>query len=90
MKFYKVLLPALFIGASLFAQNTDSLIIRRIHDEALADGHAYTNLAYLCKKIGPRLSGSLNAQKSVEWTKKLMENYGFDRVYLQEIMVPVW
>lgn len=90
MKFYKILLPALFMGASLFAQNPDSAMIRMIYDEALANGHAYKNLEYLCKKIGPRLSGSVNAQKSVEWTKKLMEDYGFDRVYLQELMVPVW
>jgi hypothetical protein len=90
MKFYKIMLPALFIGASLFAQNTDSIQIRKIYDEALSNGHAYKNLEYLCKKIGPRLSGSANAQKSVEWTKKLMEDYGFDKVYLQELMVPVW
>lgn len=90
MKFYKILIPALFFGASLFAQNSDSIMIRKIYDEALANGHAYKNLEYLCKKIGPRLSGSVNAQKSVEWTKKLMEDYGFDRVYLQELMVPVW
>lgn len=90
MKFYKVLIPALFFGASLFAQNSDSIMIRKIYDEALANGHAYKNLEYLCKKIGPRLSGSVNAQKSVEWTKKLMEHYGFDSVYLQELMVPVW
>jgi carboxypeptidase Q len=90
MKFYKILLPALFIGASLFAQNSDSVIIRKIYNEALANGHTYKNLEYLCKKIGPRLSGSVNAQKSVDWTKRLMENYGFDRVYLQELMVPVW
>jgi hypothetical protein len=90
MKFFKTLLPALFIGFSLFAQNPDSVIIRKIYDEALSNGHAYKNLEYLCKQIGPRLSGSTNAQKSVDWTKKLMEDYGFDRVYLQELMVPVW
>ena len=84
------MLPALFIGASLFAQNPDSVMIRKIYDEALANGHTYKNLEYLCKKIGPRLSGSANAQRSVEWTKKLMEDYGFDKVYLQELMVPVW
>jgi carboxypeptidase Q len=72
------------------AQNTDSLMIRKIYDEALDKGHAYRNLEYLCKKIGPRLSGSAGAQKSVEWTKKLMEDYGFDTVYLQEVMVPHW
>lgn len=90
MKFLKVFLPVLFIGFSLFAQNPDSVIIRKIYDEALSNGHAYKNLEYLCKQIGPRLSGSANAQKSVDWTKKLMEDYGFDRVYLQELMVPVW
>ncbi|MFA6944339.1 MAG: M20/M25/M40 family metallo-hydrolase [Pedobacter sp.] len=89
-KFFKTLLPVLFLGSSLFAQNKDSLMLRRIFDEALENGHAYKNLEYLCKKIGPRLSGSANAQKSVEWTKKLMEDYGFDKVYLQELMVPVW
>jgi carboxypeptidase Q len=90
MKFLKALFPALFICSSLFAQNPDSIIIRKIYDEALENGHAYKNLEYLCKQIGPRLSGSVNAQKSVDWTKKLMEDYGFDRVYLQELMVPVW
>jgi hypothetical protein len=90
MNFLKTLIPALFIGSSLFGQNTDSIIIRKIYDEALENGHAYKNLEYLCKQIGPRLSGSVNAQKSVDWTKKLMEDYGFDRVYLQELMVPVW
>jgi hypothetical protein len=90
MKFFKSLIPALFLGSSLFGQNADSIIIRKIYDEALENGHAYKNLEYLCKQIGPRLSGSVNAQKSVDWTKKLMEDYGFDRVYLQELMVPVW
>lgn len=90
MKFLKTLLAILFIGSSAFAQNQDSIMIRKIYDEALANGHAYKNLEYLCKQIGPRLSGSVNAQTSVDWTKKLMEDYGFDRVYLQELMVPVW
>ncbi|MFI5136571.1 MAG: M20/M25/M40 family metallo-hydrolase [Sphingobacteriales bacterium] len=50
----------------------------------------YSNLHDLCKNIGPRLSGSANAQKAVEWSKKLMDSYGFDRVFLQEVMVPHW
>ena len=86
------LLLFLFIGSSLVAsaQNTDSLFLRKIYDEALVNGKPYQNLEYLCKKIGPRLSGSANAQKAVDWTKKLMEQYGFDRVFLQEVMVPHW
>jgi carboxypeptidase Q len=85
----------LFLAVALFfAANAvkaqDSLMLRKIYDEALVDGKCYDNLHYLCKNIGPRLSGSANAQKAVEWGKKLMESYGFDRVYLQEVMVPHW
>lgn len=88
MKTVPLLLAALFTCSSLHAQ--DSLTIRKIYDEALISGKAYENLHYLCKNIGGRLSGSANAQKAVEWSKKLMESYGFDKVYLQEVMVPHW
>jgi carboxypeptidase Q len=79
------------VGLSLQASaQIDSLMMRKLFDEALVNGQCYENLRYLCKKIGPRLSGSAGAQKSVEWSKKLMEGYGFDKVYLQEVMVPHW
>ncbi|WP_345949387.1 M20/M25/M40 family metallo-hydrolase [Mucilaginibacter sp. PAMB04274] len=79
------------VGLSISAHGqTDSVMMRKIFDEALVNGQCYENLRYLCKKIGSRLSGSTGAQKSVEWSKKLMDGYGFDRVYLQEVMVPHW
>jgi len=65
-------------------------MIRKIYDEELVNGQCYQNLRYLCKNIGPRLSGSPNAQKAVEWGKKLMESYGFDHVFLQQVTVPHW
>ena len=66
MKF-KFLLT-LFIGSisAASAQNPDSLYLRKIFDEALVNGQPYQNLQYLCKQIGPRLSGSANAQKAVD------------------------
>lgn len=88
MKKFTLLMGVLFTVTLVRAQ--DSLVIRKIYDEALVNGRAYENLHYLCKNIGPRLSGSDNAQKAVEWSKKLMESYGFDKVYLQEVMVPHW
>jgi len=84
----KLFFSILLFTSQLHAQ--DSLTIRKIYDEALVNGKSYENLRYLCKNIGPRLSGSDNAQKSVVWSKKLMESYGFDKVYLQEVMVPHW
>lgn len=70
--------------------NTDSLMIRRIYDEALSNGKSYEWLRYLTKQIGPRLSGSAGAAKAVTWTKQVMEQEGFDRVFLQDVMVPHW
>ena len=83
-----LILSFIFSTAILKAQ--DSLMLRKIYDEELVNGQCYGSLHYLCKNIGPRLSGSSNAQKAVEWGKKLMESYGFDHVFLQEVMVPHW
>ena len=72
------------------AQNADSLTIRKIYNEALSNGKSYEWLRYLTKQIGPRLSGSAGAQKAVDWTKQVMEQQGFDRVFLQDVLVPHW
>src|ERR1700748_1588005 len=89
MKLKLTLLSTLILIGSL-AKAQDSLMIRKIYDEELVNGQCYSNLHYLCKNIGQRISGSANAQKAVEWGKKLMESYGFDDVFLQEVMVPHW
>lgn len=69
---------------------TDSLTIRKIFDSALTNGQCYEWLDDLTSNIGGRLSGSPEAQQAVEWGKKLMEDLGFDKVWLQPIMVPHW
>jgi carboxypeptidase Q len=88
----KLLLLSIFLlGTTICSQaQQDSVQIRKFYDEALVNGQCYENLRYLCKSIGQRLSGSAGAAKSVDWSKKLMEGYGFDKVYLQEVMVPHW
>lgn len=72
------------------AQSTDEQVIRKIYDEALAKGQSYEMLEHLCTKIGPRLSGSPGAAAAVEWSRHVMQAYGFDSVWLQPVMVPHW
>src|ERR1700761_7859949 len=86
----KITLFLLAVLSTGLLKAQDSLMLRKIYDEELVNGQCYGNLHYLCKNIGPRLSGSPNAQKAVDWSKKLMESYGFDHVFLQEVMVPHW
>lgn len=87
----KFILPFLVTASFFsFSQNSDSLFVRSIYNEALSKGESYENLRRLCKDIGARLSGSAEAQMAVEWSKQTMEKYHFDKVYLQEISVPHW
>ncbi|MEO6149666.1 MAG: M28 family peptidase, partial [Mucilaginibacter sp.] len=86
----KLLLSVAILCTALSLKAQDTLLIRKFYDEALTNGQAYDNLRYLCKSIGPRLNGSPQAEKAVYWGKKLMEGYAFDKVFLQEVMVPQW
>jgi hypothetical protein len=74
----------------LFAQNKEEVTIKQIYKSSLTNSQCYTWLDYLSNSIGARLSGSENAQKAVLYTKSQLETLGFDRVYLQEVMVPKW
>ncbi|MFN5911143.1 MAG: M20/M25/M40 family metallo-hydrolase [Bacteroidota bacterium] len=88
MRFQLLLVGTLFILT--VKSQSDSAFIRQIFNEALSRGKAYEDLRSLCKDVGARLSGSAEAQMAIEWSKERMERYDFDRVYLQEIMVPHW
>lgn len=74
---------------SIHAQS-DSAFIRSAYNIALSEGKAYEDLRSLCKDIGARLTGSAEAEMAVKWGEAKMRSYGFDKVYLQEIMVPHW
>ena len=81
---------AVFISAAMFAQSSDSVMIRKIYTETMVNGKAYDWLYELTSDIGGRLSGSDEAAKAVEWAKKKMIEAGADTVYLQPVMVPHW
>ena len=65
-------------------------VINTFYGDALGDRESYELLRDLSKNVGSRLSGSEGAKKAVLWSKEVMEGYGFDTVYLQEVMVPHW
>jgi hypothetical protein len=85
---YRILLISL-LSFSTSAQN-DSIFIRSIYDAALTNGEAYEDLRSLCKDIGARITGSAEAEMAIYWGEAKMKEYGFDKVYLQEIQVPHW
>ena len=80
---------SLFLFLNSSAQ-TDSLTINQIYHTSLTNGKSYEWLDYLSNQIGGRLSGSLNAERAVEYTKAELDNLGLDKVWLQPVMVPRW
>ena len=84
-----LLILSFFLYLNSSAQS-DSLTINKIYHTSLTNGKSYEWLDYLSNQIGGRLSGSLNAEKAVEYTKAEMENLGLDKVWLQPVMVPRW
>ena len=79
----------LFIGLNISAQ-TDTETIKQIYHTSLTNGKSYEWLDYLSNQIGGRLSGSLNAERGVEYTKAELDSLGLDKVWLQPVMVPRW
>lgn len=68
----------------------DAALIRKLFDQALTQSNCYEDLRYLCKEIGPRLSGSEQAAEAVEYVHMRMGQMGLDRVEKQACMVPHW
>lgn len=90
MRFTGILILSFFHYWGSAQVSSDSAFIRNIYDQALSGGKAYEDLRSLCKDIGARLSGSASAAMAVDWGKARLESYGFDKVYLQEVLVPHW
>ena len=91
MKYSFLKILPLFLGGILFSQNKqDSLQFRNIADEILVNGTAYENLRDLSKNIGHRLSGSAAYEKATNWAVLKLKEAGADKVWMEEVMVPVW
>jgi carboxypeptidase Q len=80
----------------LFAQDKkgfDFLEDQQALDElfrvALTESSVYPWLGDMCLNIGPRLSGSAQAEQAVDYSFDLMKNLGLD-VVKQPVMVPHW
>ena len=74
--------PTLYTQATL-----DEL--RSVQKAALASDYAYRQTGHLSNSIGPRLSGSAQAEKAVEYVASEMRKLGLD-VRLQKLSVPHW
>src|SRR5213592_4690827 len=63
--------------------------LKRLQQAALSSDYAYKQVAHLANNIGPRLSGSAQAAKAVEYVAGELRAIGCE-VQLERVMVPNW
>jgi carboxypeptidase Q len=63
--------------------------LKRLQQAALSSDYAYRQVAHLSNNIGPRLSGSAQAAKAVEYVAGELKTIGCE-VQLEKVMVPHW
>ena len=62
----------------------------KLIDSALADTEGYDRLAYLCYRIGNRLSGSPSLERAIAWSAETMKAAGLSNVQIIPAKVPHW
>src|SRR5213078_1773636 len=63
--------------------------LKRLQQAALSSDYAYRQVAHLADNIGPRLTGSGQAAKAVEYVAGELKAIGCE-VQLEKVMVPHW
>jgi len=63
--------------------------LKKLQQAALSSDYAYREVAHLADNIGPRLTGSAQAAKAVEYVAGELKAIGCE-VQLEKVMVPHW
>ncbi len=62
----------------------------RLRTEAYRSHGAYEDLAWLCDRIGHRLSGSPQLDQAILWAQSRLKAAGLVNVHAEPVMVPHW
>ncbi len=84
-------------SSPVFAQQDSAKLAGQYRDAAtkilassMQDSLAYTRLAELCDRFGPRLSGTPNLERAIDWCLEKLKADGFDNVRSEPVKVPYW
>lgn len=80
-------LAAATLGAQVPAPQAPA---ERIRAEAFRTHGAYSDLAWLCDRIGHRLSGSPQLDQAIAWAQGRLQAAGLSNVHTEPVMVPHW
>ncbi len=64
--------------------------LARLQAQALASEEGYRKLAWLCDRVGHRLSGSPQPEEAIRWALETLKAEGFRNVHGEKVRVPRW
>ena len=80
-------------GGAMFAADLTAQykpVADQLIDAALMDNNGYAKLAYLCDRIGARLSGMPSLDRAIQWASATMKSDGLSNVRVIPVKVPKW
>src|ERR1700722_9843523 len=80
----RLLTPLILLAAAAGWADLNPTQTGRIVDEGKNHNNLYNQLKYLTKHIGPRVTGSPQLMAADEWAMRMMRNYGFSNVHLEQ------
>ena len=93
MRVPKFLFSLALAGGATFAADLSGQykpVADKLIDAALADNDGYAKLAYLCDRIGARLSGMPSLDRAIQWASATMKSDGLSNVRVIPVKVPKW
>ena len=89
----KIIFISILLISSTFAQEIQSTYEQtatKIISALEGDSIGYNRLGYLCDMFGPRLSGSRNLERAIDWAISEMKKDGLTNVRGERVKVPTW
>ncbi len=77
------------VAADIFTA-VDLETARELRDKALQGNGGFDITEDLTTRIGPRLAGSPADARAVAWAEAMLQEQGFDRVWLEPATFPTW
>ncbi len=96
MRVRAIFLSLSFFSSAVFAQDATNLTeyyrptAEKLIQASLADTEGYDRLAWLCYRIGNRLSGSPGLERAITWSVEQMKAAGLSNVRVIPTKVPHW
>lgn len=87
-----IVLSLMVFGLFAFIQKGEKLedVFKRINENVLNKGKAYSKLEEATSTIGHRLTGSINGKKAEEFAYNLLKGYGYSNTKYMPFVVESW